>query len=307
MSVRKRQGSQFYRYDFLLYGDRYQGSTKCTSEREADKYVTTLKSQLMHGRIGIQKGPKSTATLKEFRKKFLDHCKGTVDPETYEYYRSKFDCGPLAWKPLAEAELADIDEDLIDKFVLSCRKRVGLRTTNHYLRTLRKALKLAKRWKLIDRAPDVRLLAGEQSKDYRPTAEDKSAYLERAAKRFPRSARCRRAWLRGGTASEGIALPEARRRASESGGIENRLHSFPVRRQRSVQPVRATDRCCAGDAGEAYVGTGQAEGEAQDEVAISFPAKRCEPDRAQDHRRRTPDGKKGTRNGREVHSAYLAA
>jgi hypothetical protein len=144
MSVGKRGGSRFYWYEFELHGDRYRGSTKCTSERAAANYEATLKSQIMHARIGIEKGPKSTDTLREFRKKFLDDCKGTVDPETYEYYRSKLDCGPLAWKPLADAELKDIDEDLIDKFVLSCRKRVGLRTTNHYLRTLRKALKLAK-------------------------------------------------------------------------------------------------------------------------------------------------------------------
>jgi integrase len=34
-------------------------------------------------------------------------------------------------------------------------------------------------------APEIRLLAGEQSKDYRPTAKDTATYLQHAAKRFP--------------------------------------------------------------------------------------------------------------------------
>ena len=185
MSIQKRSRSQFYWYDFRLYGDRYQGSTKCTSERAAEKYETALKSQLMHARIGIDIGPKSTPTLKEFRKKFLAHCEATVEPESCQYYQSKFDNGALAWKPLAECELQDIDEDLIDRFVAVAQKRVGLRTTNHYLRTLRKALRLAKRWKLIKKAPEVRLLAGETAKDYRPSPETKEAYLAHAKRRFP--------------------------------------------------------------------------------------------------------------------------
>src|SRR5664279_2991370 len=149
------------------------------------KYVASLKSQIMHARIGIEKGPKSTPTLREFRKKFLDHCKGTVAPETYEFYRFKLDCGPLSWKPIADSELGDINEDLIDQFVRQARKKVGVRTVNHYLRTLRKALKLAKRWGVIKRCPDIVLLSGETSKDYRPTPEDKSKYLAHAARRFP--------------------------------------------------------------------------------------------------------------------------
>jgi hypothetical protein len=64
----------------------------------------------------------------------------------------------LGFDFLAEAPLDLIDEALIEHFVLERRKQVEPGTVNRELATLRRMLRLAQEWKLIDRIPRIRLL-----------------------------------------------------------------------------------------------------------------------------------------------------
>ena len=71
----------------------------------------------------------------------------------------------MDFRPLASAKLDDIDECLIDRYVQERRKKVSPATVNRQLATLRRLLRLAYDWKVIDRVPRVRLLPGESTRD----------------------------------------------------------------------------------------------------------------------------------------------
>ena len=47
MSIYKPQGSPFYHYDFQFKGDRFYGSTGCTSKREAEAFERAERDRLV--------------------------------------------------------------------------------------------------------------------------------------------------------------------------------------------------------------------------------------------------------------------
>ena len=46
MSVYKRPGSTIYSYDFRFRGERFSGSTECTSKREAERFEEEVRRQV---------------------------------------------------------------------------------------------------------------------------------------------------------------------------------------------------------------------------------------------------------------------
>ncbi len=83
----------------------------------------------------------------------------------------------LAYTPLAAARLDRIDEALIDRFIQWKRRKCKPATVNRCLATLRRMLRLAAKWKLLDRVPCIELLPGEGVRDYVLSREAEKGYL----------------------------------------------------------------------------------------------------------------------------------
>lgn len=178
MAIYKR--GRVYWYSFWFSGERIQRSTKQGNPRVARTLEAACKTALAKGEVGIiEKKPAPTFRefAKDFRKSFETKC--AEKPLTVEFYNSKL-ARLLEFSPLAGARLDQIDESLIDSYVQHRRKVVSPASTNRELATLRKALRLAHEWRVIDRVPRIRLLPGERSREFVLNREQERLYLEMA-------------------------------------------------------------------------------------------------------------------------------
>ena len=122
---------------------------------------------------------KPAPTLREFAQTFIDfvQTRHANKPETVKFYSNRLK-RLLEWETLRETRLDRIDEALIAKYIGVRRKDVGIVAVNRELATLRRALHVAHEWKVIRSVPKVRLLPGEQSRDFVLDHETERRYLE---------------------------------------------------------------------------------------------------------------------------------
>jgi integrase len=175
MAVYKRGGVWWY--NFVFRGERCQESTKQGNKRVAEQMEVARKTQLAKGEVGIQ-DRKPVPTLKDFEKRFMGaieiHC--GHKPGTVRFYRETL-TRPLEYEPLANARLNRIDEALIESLAQKRRESVAPATVNRGLATLRRLLRLAYEWKVIDRLPRIHMLPGEKINDFVLSPEQESVYL----------------------------------------------------------------------------------------------------------------------------------
>jgi hypothetical protein len=120
----------------------------------------------------------SMPTLRGFAKKFIRaiEVQCSQKPQTIRFYTQQMDA-LLKFAPLADSRLSDIDEAVIQSFVEHRGKTTCTATVNRGLATLRRALRLAQLWKVIDRIPQVRLLSGERRREWVLGHEQEAEYL----------------------------------------------------------------------------------------------------------------------------------
>jgi site-specific recombinase XerD len=175
MKVFKPDGTSFWHYEFVLNGKRYHKSTKMKNEREALKVANAAFTTLVKGEAGIAE-PKPIPTLRAFREDFLTAVKAEKQdkPRTVQFYTYSFD-SLLKYEPLAEAHLNNIDERVVQKFTVWALARgcerdkertTSAATLNRWRATLRKALRMARRWKLIQSVPEIPRLRGERERSF---------------------------------------------------------------------------------------------------------------------------------------------
>jgi integrase len=139
-------------------------------------------------------------TLKGFSQRFIDEievrCK--EKPNTISFYAMKL-TRLLEFAPLANARLDTIDEALIAAFVqwrsaqpsraghnrkkpreAADAKPVSPASINRELATLRRLLRLAQEWRLINRVPRIRLLRGERNRQFVLSHAQERLYLDKA-------------------------------------------------------------------------------------------------------------------------------
>lgn len=135
------------------------------------------KTALAKGEVGILER-KPSPTLREFSQRFIDHVQAhhADKPRTLEFYAEKV-CRLLEFGPLATARLIQIDEALIETYIQARRPRVSPATLNRDLATLRRMLRLAQEWRVIDRVPRIRLLPGERAREFVLSYAQEEAYL----------------------------------------------------------------------------------------------------------------------------------
>ena len=141
-----------------LDGTVHQFSTKKRNKNEARKAESLKRNELATG-VG------AVPTLKVFSERFEKSLPARVSKDTLQFYTAHMqpllDFPAMASRPLDKINLA-----LVEDFIQHRRKTVGTVTVNHNLRTLRRMLHLAQDWDVIARVPKLKLLTGENQREY---------------------------------------------------------------------------------------------------------------------------------------------
>lgn len=184
MAVYKQPKSNNWWYKFNWNGVPIRESTKQTNKRVAEQMEAAHKTALAKGEVGIRER-KLVPTLKEFAVRFAQTIETVCaeKPATVAFYKAKLRY-LLADSSLSSSRLNQIDEDLIDGYVQRRTKKVSRHkrllspaSVNRELATLRRMLRLAHEWRLIDRIPRIRLLRGERNREFVLSHAQESKYL----------------------------------------------------------------------------------------------------------------------------------
>jgi len=171
MAVYKRGGVWWYAFQFN--GERVQESTKQSNKRVAEQMEAAHRTSLAKGEVGIRE-KKPVPTLKDFAPRFLEaiETQCAEKPRTVEFYQQKVKC-LLADKKIASAKLDTIEEAAIERYTRTRtqtdsrrKKPLSVGSVNRELATLRRLLRLAHEWKVIQRIPRIRLLRGEHARQF---------------------------------------------------------------------------------------------------------------------------------------------
>lgn len=154
-----------YHSRIMFDGQLYQRSLRTHNKATATKLEAVFRTGLIKGEFGIIDAAKAP-TLAQFETRLLPHLEANVAPRTYDFYKQNL-AVLNRFGPLAMVRLHKVDQSLVEQFI-QWRLKQGVTpvTVNHSLRTLRRVLHIAHDWKLIREAPKVKLLSGENEREY---------------------------------------------------------------------------------------------------------------------------------------------
>ena len=185
MAVYKRGGVYWYEFDFK--GQRVRESAHIGNKGVARQIEAAHRVRLAKGEAGINERP-PVPTLVEFGPRFESAITTLCAerPATIGFYKEKLR-RLLADAKLAAARLDAIDEAMIDGYKQRRTRQasrygrpVSIATVNRELATLRRLLRLAQEWKVVDRVPRIRLLRGEHNREFVLSHRQQPEYLEAA-------------------------------------------------------------------------------------------------------------------------------
>jgi integrase len=171
VSIYKRGDTYWYEFEFN--GERIRQSAQIGNKDVARQIEAAHRVRLAKGDADIHERP-PVPTLKEFGPRFesaiVTLC--AEKPATVSFYKEKLR-RLLEDKKLAGTRLNDIDEAVIQGYKQR-RTRQASRygrplspaSVNRELATLRRLLRLAQEWKILDRVPRIRLLPGERNREF---------------------------------------------------------------------------------------------------------------------------------------------
>jgi integrase len=162
-----------YWYEFRFNGQRIQQSAQTRNKEAARQIESAHRVRLAKGEAGILERP-TAPTLTEFGQRFesaiVTLC--AEKPATIRFYKEKLR-RLLADRQLCGARLNAIDEAAIDGYKQRRTRQasrygrpVSPASVNRELATLRRLLRLAQEWKVLDRLPRIRLLRGERNREF---------------------------------------------------------------------------------------------------------------------------------------------
>lgn len=143
-----------------------QRSTKCATKENARKVEAAWRTADALGEVGLGNKLQKIPLHKFMEERFFTYNLNRVAPRTALYYKTNW-VAMSTFIPLATAPIQRIDSSLIEQFVQHrIAEGVLPATVNNSLKTLRRALHLAYEWKLINRVPKVKMLAGERQREF---------------------------------------------------------------------------------------------------------------------------------------------
>jgi len=182
MSIYK-QGNTYW-YEFFFDGRRGWESTKQGNKNVARNIESTHRTALAKGEAGIKDHAK-IPTVAEFATRFEKAIETLCGdkPQTVRFYKAKLRL-LLTYEPLRGCRLDRADEGLVDAYKQHRARQVSRygrplspASINRELATLRRMLRLAQEWKVIDRVPRIRLLRGERNREFVLSFKDEELYL----------------------------------------------------------------------------------------------------------------------------------
>lgn len=178
MSIFKR--GNVYWYKFMWNGKVIRESTKQGNDRTARNMEAAHRTALANGLVGIRE-KKEAPPLKSFcDDRFEPWAKASFEKSVlnnWYWFRTGIRA-LLSYRPLANAKLDAITNELAAEFA-AYRMADGIQVSsvNSSLRVLRRALRLAKDWGVVEAVPVISLLPGERHRERVVTPEEERAYL----------------------------------------------------------------------------------------------------------------------------------
>src|SRR5271167_4140297 len=173
-----------YWYKFMWRGEMVRESTKQGNDKVARQMEAAHRTSLAKGEVGIR-DKKVIPTLKNF-------CIERVEP----WAKSNFEqASPKTWlwygfgiaslkhsATLANLRLNEIGPELVAEYAFE-RQRDGLEisSVNSCLRALRRVLRLAVEWGVLESSPKVKFLSGERRRERVITPREEALYLAAAS------------------------------------------------------------------------------------------------------------------------------
>jgi len=174
---------KIYWYKFMWQSELIRESTKQGNDKVARQMEAAHRTSLAKGLVGIREKIR-VPTLSEFcEKRFEPWARSTFEktsPKTWLWYR--FGIRTVQrYRPLADLQLDQISSEHVANFA-GHRQSEGLQVSsvNSSLRVLRRILRLAAEWAVIEVAPRVKLLPGERHREHVVTPEEEARYLAAA-------------------------------------------------------------------------------------------------------------------------------
>jgi integrase len=178
MSIYKRD--RIYWYKFMWNGEMVRESTRQTNQNTARQMEAAHRASLAKGEVGIR-DRKVIPAIKNFciervepwAKSTFEH----ASPKTWLWYAFGVDSVKNS-KTLANLKMNEIGPELIAEYA-SERQRDGLQisSVNSCLRALRRVLRLAVEWGVLEASPKVKFLSGEHHRERVITSKEEALYL----------------------------------------------------------------------------------------------------------------------------------
>lgn len=179
MSIYKR--GKVYWYKFMWNDEVIRQSSRQTNQNIARQMEASHRSALAKGEVGIRRR-ESVPTLAEFIKSRVGPRleASTSDKTWVDYYRPNL--GTISgYAPLASQRLDKITSERAADFA-AWRKSKGLQVSsvNSSLQVLRRVLRLAVEWGVLDHAPRIKMLPGERHREHVVMPDEEARYLAAA-------------------------------------------------------------------------------------------------------------------------------
>lgn len=163
MSLYQRREKGFYWSRIVRGGEVFSRSTKCKNLTDARRVESQWIALAEHGNLALRRAER--LILASFETRFFEYLDQNVtSPRTIGYYKGH-------WTALRESRLGGMDisrigaKDVHD-WSVERGKKVGPSGVNGGLRTLRRALRLAHDWNVIKAVPKIKLVKGENQREF---------------------------------------------------------------------------------------------------------------------------------------------
>jgi len=159
----KREGSEFWSYEFYFSGKRYRKCTDQTNRDAALDMMSAHRTALAKGEAGFRE--RKCITLADFLKNdFLPFVKSKfrTKPSTLRYYT--YCASTLQAADFSTLDLPEVNDSHAAQYAAKHAK-LSPSTVNCGLRTLRRALALAYQWGKLDKPAKITLAKGERQRE----------------------------------------------------------------------------------------------------------------------------------------------
>ena len=173
-----------YWYKFMWQGKLIRESTKQGNDKVARSIEAAHRTSLAKGEVGIRDKKLSPILAEFIEQQFEPWARGTFEKSSPKTWRDYYKVGIKAildFKRLADTNLNEVTSETALGFAAH-RQAKGLQVTtvNSSLQILRRMLRLAAEWGVIDKAPLIRLLPGGRHREHVVSRDEEAKYLAAA-------------------------------------------------------------------------------------------------------------------------------